>query len=129
MAKILLIEDEPDNREVIKMLLEMEQHQIIECINGEDGVKQAIAEKPDLVLMDISLPGAIDGLQATQILRGDSSFEAIPIIALTANAMRGDRESALAAGCDVHIPKPIEDLHEFAKTVTLFLKNGRSAGV
>ena len=125
MAKILLIEDESDNRDLIRIILEMNNHQIIECVTGEDGIISALSERPDLLLMDISLPGTVDGLEATRRLRADSSFDSTPILALTAHAMRGDRENSLAAGCDDHIVKPIEDLNLFAETIEFYLHNGR----
>ena len=126
MAKILLVEDELDNRDLIRMVLEMNNHQIIECVTGEDGIVRALSERPDLLLMDISLPGSINGLEATRRLRADSSFDSIPILALTAHAMRGDRENSLAAGCDDHIVKPIQDLNLFAETIESYLHYGRA---
>ena len=125
MAKILLIEDEPDNRDLIVMTLEMAGHRVEHAVTGEDGITQARASLPDLVLMDLSLAGGIDGLEATRFLRADSSFDRTPIVALTAHAMRGDREKALAAGCDDYITKPITDLMKFIEAVDGHLSRGR----
>src|SRR5689334_9811962 len=100
MAKILLVEDEADTRDLVRTVLEMDGHEVIEAATAEESVSLARRQRPDLILMDVSLAGAFDGLEATRQLRADSAFDAVPIIALTAHAMRGDRERALAAGCD-----------------------------
>ena len=128
MAKILLVEDEPDNRDLIRMFLESDGHEIRTAATGEDAVSEAGGGGFDLVLMDLSLPGEFDGLEATRRLRADARFDRVPVVALTAHAMRGDRERALAAGCDEHIPKPIIDLRDFSAEVTRLVARGRAAG-
>jgi CheY-like chemotaxis protein len=129
MAKILLVEDEPDNRDLIRMFLESNGHEIATAATGEDAVAEATHAEFDLVLMDLSLPGEFDGIEATRRLRADAKFDRVPVVALTAHAMRGDRARALAAGCDEHIAKPIVDLREFAAEVARLVARGRAAGV
>lgn len=97
------------------LLLESEGHAVIKAVDAEGGLALALAQLPDLILMDIQLPG-MDGLQATALLKGDSVTRAIPVIALTALAMKGDEERIRAAGCDGYICKPIR-IHEFLATV------------
>lgn len=125
MAKILLVEDEPDTRDLIRMALEMEGHQISAAATAEDGLVLARSEAPDMILMDWSLAGAFNGLEATRRLRADPAFDRTPIIALTAHVMPGDRERALAAGCDDHWPKPLTDLNRFQQAVTEAAARGR----
>ncbi|MDQ3908751.1 MAG: response regulator [Acidobacteriota bacterium] len=126
MAKILLVEDEPDNRDLVRMFLESDGHEIETAATGEDAVERASARPFDLVLMDLSLPGEFDGLEATRRLRLLRSMDSVPVVALTAHAMRGDRERAIAAGCDAHIPKPIIDLREFSEEVARIVAEGRA---
>ena len=106
MAKILIVEDNPDNMLLTVMLLESAGHTVLSAIDAEAGLSQARAERPDLILMDIQLPG-MDGLEATVLLKADPVTHAVPIIALTALAMKGDEERIRAAGCDGYIAKPI----------------------
>ena len=127
MAKILLVEDEPDNRDLIRMFLESDGHSVATAATGEDAVAEAAGAEFDLVLMDLSLPGEFDGIEATRRLRADGRFDRVPVVALTAHAMRGDRERALAAGCDEHIAKPIVDLREFSAEVARLVARGRAA--
>lgn len=117
---ILYIEDNLENRILIKRILEAEGYEVIEADRGEAGLTIAKERSPDLILMDINLPD-IDGYECTARLRGIESTSAIPIIALTANAMEGDQEKALAAGCDGYIPKPI-DVDGLPDQVAGFLK-------
>ena len=126
MARILLIEDEPDIRELMKMFLELEGHEIVMADNAEDGLAHAENIDPAVILMDLSLPGELDGFEATRRLRADPRFDAIPIIALTAHAMGAHRERALAAGCDAHWTKPIVDLTQFSKELARIAESGRS---
>ena len=128
MAKILLVEDEPDNRDLVRIFLESDGHEVATAATGEEGLELARGGQFDLVLMDLSLPGEFDGIEATRRLRADPRFDRVPVVALTAHAMRGDRERALAAGCDEHIAKPIVDLREFADEVTRLIARGRAAG-
>lgn len=128
MAKILLVEDEPDNRDLIGMTLEMEGHEIFYAATGEEGIEQARHLRPHLILMDLSLPGGINGLEATRQLRSDLAFNDVFIVALTAHAMQGDRDHALSAGCDEYISKPIVDLRDFSAIVSRFVSERRRAG-
>jgi len=122
--KILIVEDNPMNLELATDLLEVSGYVIIQAETAEEGIKLARAELPDLILMDISLPG-MDGLEATGILKQDPTTKDITVIALTAHAMRGDEEKAMVAGCIGYITKPI-DTREFPKDVSRFID---SAGV
>ena len=107
MAKILLVEDNEMNRDMLSRRLARRGYEVVVAVDGREGVAKARAEAPALVLMDMSLP-VLDGWEATRELRADPATRAIPIIALTAHAMAGDRERALAAGCDDFDTKPIE---------------------
>lgn len=107
MAKILLVEDNELNRDMLSRRLGRRGHEILIAVDGEEGVSLATSATPDLILMDMSLP-KIDGWEATRRIKADSGTSAIPVIALTAHAMAGDREQALAAGCDDYDTKPIE---------------------
>ncbi|HEX8130149.1 MAG TPA: response regulator [Pyrinomonadaceae bacterium] len=127
MAKILVVEDDRDIRDLIRMVLEMDGHELHEAATGEDGLAQAKQLLPDAILMDLSLAGAIDGLESTRRLRADSAFDRTPIIALTAHAMRGDREHSLHAGCDEHWTKPIIDLELFKEMIDRVIAGGRSS--
>lgn len=129
MAKILLVEDEPDTRELVRLTLELDGHEVVEAGTAEDALARARASRPDLILMDLSLGGQFDGLEATKRLRTDPSFDETPIVALTAHAMQGDRERSLAAGCDDHWTKPIIDLAAFKKEVATAAQRGRLLGV
>lgn len=107
MAKILLVEDNEMNRDMLARRLQRRGYQIIIAIDGDQGVQLAQTEKPDLILMDMSLP-VLDGWEATRQLKTAAATHAIPVIALTAHAMAGDRDKALAAGCDDYDTKPVE---------------------
>lgn len=107
MAKILLVEDNEMNRDMLSRRLERKGHQILIAIDGAEGVSLAQSEFPDLILMDMSLP-VVDGWQATRTLKANPQTQVIPIIALTAHAMSGDREKCLEVGCDDYDTKPIE---------------------
>ena len=107
MAKILLVEDNEMNRDMLVRRLERRGYQVVIAMDGDQGVRQAQAEVPDLILMDMSLP-VLDGWEATRRLKALPATQAIPVIALTAHAMSGDREKALEAGCDDYDTKPIE---------------------
>lgn len=107
MAKILLVEDNEMNRDMLSRRLERKGYQVVVAVDGEEGMAKARAEAPDLILMDMSLP-VVDGWEATRQLKAAPETRAIPIIALTAHAMEGDREQALAAGADDYDTKPIE---------------------
>ena len=107
MAKILLVEDNEMNRDMLSRRLVKRGYEVVVAVDGREGVEKARSEAPALVLMDMSLP-VLDGWEATRALRAEPATRAIPIIALTAHAMAGDREKALAAGCDDFDTKPIE---------------------
>lgn len=104
--RILYVEDNFQNKRLVRKILSARGYEILEAEDGLTGVEIAAKEMPDLILMDISLPG-IDGVEATQRIKAKGETAEIPIIALTANAMRGDRERFIAAGCDDYLPKPI----------------------
>ena len=127
MAKILFVEDEPDIRDLVLMALE-EGHRVVTAETAEEGLRRAAEDAPDLILMDVSLGGAFDGLEAARRLRADPAFDRTPVIALTAHAMPGDRERVLAAGCDEHWTKPIVDLLAFRDLVARVAAAGRMRG-
>jgi len=104
--RILVIKDQPDNRQILRDLLTSADFEVIEAEDGETGLTAAAAHRPDLILMDIQLPG-IDGYEATRRLKADATLNAIPIIAVTAHALNGAEDKARAAGCDAYISKPI----------------------
>lgn len=107
MARILVVEDNPANMKLAALLLENAGHTPLFATDGETGVAMARgADRPDLILMDIQLPG-MDGLAATELLKSDPTTAAIPVIALTAMAMKADRERSLNAGCNAYIAKPL----------------------
>jgi len=115
MAKILIVEDNPANLTLSIFLLERAGHSVLSATDAEPGLILAREQQPDLILMDIQLPG-MDGLQAIALLKIDATTRAIPIIALTALAMKGDEERIRAAGCDGYIAKPIR-YQEFLATI------------
>jgi two-component system, cell cycle response regulator DivK len=105
-ARILCVEDNPQNMRLVRKILKHQGFEVIEAVDGLTGVDLAHKEKPDLILMDINLPD-IDGLEATSRIKANPDLQAIPVVALTANAMYGDEERVLAAGCDGYISKPV----------------------
>jgi len=107
MAKILLVEDNEMNRDMLSRRLQRKGFEVVLATDGQSGVEMARSEAPDLVLMDMSLP-TLDGWEATRRLKADTATQPIPVIALTAHAMSGDREKALEAGCDDYDTKPVE---------------------
>ncbi len=107
MPKILLVEDNEMNRDMLTRRLQRKGFEVITAVNGADGVQQAYQESPDLILMDMNLP-IMDGWEATKQLKADATTQHIPIIAQTAHAMQGDRERCLAVGCDDYTPKPVQ---------------------
>jgi len=119
MTKILVVEDNEMNLDMLSRRLSRRGYEIIIATDGAQGVKLAQSERPDLILMDMSLP-VLDGWQATRQIKSDPELKAIPIIALTAHAIAGDREKALAAGCDEYETKPVKFPELMAK-ISLFL--------
>jgi two-component system cell cycle response regulator DivK len=107
MARILLVEDNEMNSDMLSRRLQRRGYEVVVAVDGEQGVAMARSETPDLILMDMSLP-VIDGWEATRQIKAVPATQAIPVIALTSHAMKGDRERALAAGCDDYDIKPIE---------------------
>jgi CheY-like chemotaxis protein len=107
MKKVLVVEDVDFNRDLVVQLLEDKYH-VIEAVNGQEGLELAERERPELILMDLSLP-VIDGWEATRRLKANDDLRSIPVIALTAHAMKGDEEKALAAGCDDYLVKPLDE--------------------
>ncbi len=107
MARILLVEDQEMNRDMLSRRLKKRGYEVSIAVDGAEGVDKARSEIPDLILMDMSLP-VMDGWEATRTLKGDDSTRAIPVVALTAHAMSTDREKALEAGCDAYETKPVE---------------------
>ena len=107
MTKLLLVEDNEYNRDMLSRRLNKKGFDVVVAVDGGEGVAKAHSEKPDLILMDMHLP-VLDGWEATQQLKQADDTRAIPIIALTADAMAGDREKAMEAGCDDYDTKPIE---------------------
>jgi two-component system cell cycle response regulator DivK len=104
--KILVVDDNNDSRELVVKVLKNQGYEMIEAIDGEDALEKAVSEKPDLILMDISIP-KINGYEVTKRLKSLEEVKEIPVVALTAHAMRGDRAKALEAGCEGYISKPI----------------------
>lgn len=120
MPRILYIEDDPNNRLLVRRILLAEGMNVEEAENAIKGIEMATQNPPDLILMDVSMP-EMDGLTATAKIRSIPEISSVPIVALTANAMTGDREKTLDAGCDGYISKPI-DVDTFVDQLTKFLR-------
>ncbi len=125
MPKILLVEDNEVNRDMLSRRLRKRAYEVVTATDGAEAVARAQEERPDLILMDMHLP-VLDGWEATRQLRRTAATRAIPIVALTADAMNGDREKALQAGCDDYDTKPIDFPGLLAKIEALL--HGRSNG-
>ena len=125
MAKILLVEDNEMNRDMLSRRLMRRGYEVAVAVDGAQGVAMAQSEKPDLVLMDLSLPG-IDGWEAARRIKAGADTKHLPVIGLTAHAMAGDREKALEAGCDDYDTKPIE-LERLIGKIESLLSNGAKA--
>jgi two-component system, cell cycle response regulator DivK len=119
VKRILVVEDNKDNMTLIVDVLSSFDYEVLQAVDGEMGLEMARAQTPDLILMDLSLP-RMDGWTATGHLKADSRLRSIPVIALTAHAMVGDKERAIEAGCDDYLSKPI-DLPELAKKLMKYL--------
>jgi len=120
MARILLVEDNEMNRDMLSRRLIRNGHEVSIAIDGQQGVDMALSQLPDLILMDMSLP-VIDGWEATRRVRANDATRKIPVIALTAHAMAGDREKAMEAGCDDYDTKPIEISRLLGKITALLV--------
>lgn len=125
MPKILLVEDNEMNRDMLSRRLERKGFEVVIAVDGSQGVAVARSEAPDLILMDMSLP-VLDGWEATRQLKAAPETSSIPVIALTAHAMSGDREKALEAGCDDYDTKPVELPRLLEKMQTLLAKKAPS---
>jgi two-component system cell cycle response regulator DivK len=123
-AKILYIEDNFENRTLVKRVLQAEGYTVLEAEDGPSGIRMALENHPDLIIMDINLPG-VDGYAATTELKKE--LASVPIIAMTANVMKGDREKTLEAGCDGYIQKPI-DVDRLPEQIASFLRLRRRSG-
>lgn len=122
MPKILLVEDNEMNRDMLSRRLERRGYHVVCALDGQQGLDEAAAQRPDLILMDMSLP-VIDGWEATRRLKADVGLQAIPVIALTAHAMLQDEERARAAGCDDFDTKPVELARLLAKIEALLKRS------
>jgi two-component system, cell cycle response regulator DivK len=103
--RVLVVEDQEDNRRILRDLLTSVGYEVVEAVTGEDGVRMAETQTPDLILMDIQLPG-LDGYEATRRIKGHAALRQIPIIAVTSYALSGDDARAFEAGCDAYVSKP-----------------------
>ena len=121
MARILLVEDNEMNRDMLSRRLIRNGYEVSIAIDGQQGVDMALSQLPDLILMDMSLP-VIDGWEATRRIRANDATRKIPVIALTAHAMAGDREKAMEAGCDDYDTKPVEITRLLGKIALLATK-------
>src|SRR5580693_344921 len=120
MSRVLHIEDDPRNRLLVRKLLAADGHEVIDAADGLEGVRLAIAQRPDLVLVDLNIPG-LDGYEVTLRLRGEAALRGVPIIAITAE---GDKETSFAVGCDGFVQKPI-DARQFAAQVANYIRGHR----
>jgi len=125
MPCVLYIEDNKDNRALVRRVLLAEDFDVLLADSAEEGIRVALERQPDLILMDVNMPG-MDGHTATERLRALDAVRNIPIVALTANVMRGDREKALGAGMDGYIQKPI-DVDRFPNEIRRYMNAERSA--
>jgi two-component system, cell cycle response regulator DivK len=112
--RVLVVEDQEDNRQILRDLLRSADFEVIEAVDGEAGLVAAATHRPDLILMDIQLPG-LDGYEATRRIKADAALRAIPVIAVTSYGLAGDADKALAAGCDAYISKPYSPRQLLAK--------------
>jgi two-component system, cell cycle response regulator DivK len=122
MPKILVVDDDEMNRDMLSRRLLRKGYEVVLAVNGLEAIERTSAERPELILMDLSMP-VLDGYEATRRLKGDGETASIPIIGLSAHAMVGDREKALAAGCDDYDTKPVE-LPRLLGKVEAFLSPG-----
>ena len=111
---VLIVEDQEDNRKILRDLLSNAGYDLIEAANGEEGVALALSKRPNLILMDIQLP-VMDGYEATHRIKSNPELKSIPVIAVTSYALSGDEKKALEAGCDAYVAKPYSTRHLLAK--------------
>jgi CheY-like chemotaxis protein len=123
MPTILLVEDNEMNRDMLSRRLQRKGYDVLIAVDGEQGVSLAQAERPDLILMDMSLP-VLDGWEATRKIKADPAIGAVPVIALTAHAMAGDQEKCIAAGCDDYDTKPVDLARLLGKIEQLLQRPG-----
>ncbi|MCO5169446.1 MAG: response regulator [Planctomycetes bacterium] len=123
MPRLLLVEDDAMSRDMLQRRLERRGYEVVLATNGEEAVAAARSAAPDLVLMDLSLP-LLDGWSATRALKADAATRAVPVIALTAHAMKGEEEKALAAGCDDFDTKPVDLARLLGKVEALLARRG-----
>jgi len=123
--KILVVEDNATNLYLVRFILQKAGYEVVEAVNGEQGVQKAITEMPDLILMDMQLP-VMNGYEATAQIKADEKIRHIPVFALTAYAMQGDQEKSLQAGCDAYLKKPIdhENFVEIIEKLMIKFKEG-----
>lgn len=126
MARILIIEDNPANMKLACLLMQNIGHTVLRAVDAETGLTLARANQPDLILMDVQLPG-MDGLTATALLKVDPATVAIPVIALTSMAMKNDQEKSRSAGCDAYIAKPLRYQELYAAIDALLGRAARPA--
>ncbi len=124
--KILIVEDNPQNMRLMEMTLKAKAYTLVKATDGEEALDVAIRERPDLIIMDIQLP-KLNGLEVTGRLRRVAGFKDIPIIAITAYAMKGDKERSIEAGCDAYIPKPI-NTRELPALIAKMLQGRKQEG-
>ncbi len=123
--KILIVEDNEDNRELAVKVLRNKGFETVTAVDGEEAIEKAVSEKPDLILLDISLP-KLDGYEVAKRLKNMEGFKDIPIVAFTAHAMKGDREKVIVAGFEGYISKPI-NIREFPDQVKLYIRGKRES--
>lgn len=123
--KVLIVEDNEDNRELVVKVLSNKGYKMVQAADGEEALEKAVAERPDLILLDISLP-KLDGYEVAKRLKNMEEFQDIPIIAFTAHAMKGDREKVIAAGFEGYISKPV-NVRELPEQVRSFIRGKRES--
>jgi two-component system cell cycle response regulator DivK len=123
--KVLIVEDNEDNRELVVKVLRNKGYEMVQAADGEEALEKAVAERPDLILLDISLP-KLDGYEVAKRLKSMEEFQEIPIIAFTAHAMKGDREKVIIAGFEGYISKPV-NVRELPEQVRSFIRGKRES--
>ena len=122
-GRILAVDDQEDNRRILRDLLTTAGYEVIEAVTGEDAVTRALAQRPDLILMDIQLPG-IDGYEATRRIKANAALRAVPVIAVTSYALSGDETKAVAAGADAYVSKPFSPRALLARSGSFSAEDG-----